>query len=315
MKVNSISTYRPSKANNTSNAMPQAYASPAFGSEKPSFPRQSISSMFRTLLLGGALFSTACSSGSNGAKPIMDAGIADAAVPAAIDTAPVAPTIDAVANCGAYPITNKAAVALLDELKDSGLVSQEVNELPCEKRYEIFDRGGRLIFDDVLVPVSPDSDNLTYKGTMSCTGTGDECMLMNAKPFTDRYTVQADGTFTRELQADGKTIFKTQMMPKNGLFELVTSGGAKVGDKGETMGYRKAVAGGVELCSSEICFPVIFEINGNPVVTRFKKGFNRLAGQLGEVQHDLRLGELSLPTGKGTIALIENLAEEGLKKI
>lgn len=291
MIVNSVNTFRPYRSNATTTNAVKSNSTPAFtANKKSSIPRQS---MFRSLntwvmslMLGTQLN---CSSGNNmtdaqAITPALDATPTPALVDATIPTG----AIDTGANCGSFT-NNEAAQMLLDELKDAGLVDKSAENLPCQRKYVLFDReNAQAIFNDNLVPISTNSDNVTYTGTISCIGNNIECKSLEGKPFNDSYAIAPNGNLNRELKVNGQTQLKTPMFPKNGLFELVTSGGAQVGDKGETLGYRRAATGGAELCSPEICMPVTFEINGIPVATKLKKAAVRFAevgkAKLGKVK-------------------------------
>lgn len=280
MIVNSVSLYKPytSKTNKTINALPQAHTSPAFtSSERPPIPRQSAFGGLRALTLG--LFMSATANCSSGTTPsAIDASPATPPI-ATIDSAATLTGLDTAANCG-NTNNNKIAIAILNELKDSGLVAPNEENLPCQRTYELPDRT-TLTFNDTLIPVSTDSKNVTYTGTMSCKNENGTVCDTNVRSAANIYTIGNDGIITNELQIDGKTLSKTPMTTQNGIFDMIKGGGENVGDKSESIGYRRAASGGAELCSSQKCMPVKLELDGRPIAALAKK-FTEALAQLGK---------------------------------
>lgn len=251
MKVNLISTYRPSKANNASNAMSQAYTSPAFtGSE---IPRKSMLGGLKTLLLGGALFSvSACSSGNNDAKLAIDAGIADTAIPAAIDTAAISAIDTAVpaaidtAAISAIDTNAERTVAdiLLDMYKAAGILPQSAKKLPKVMKY---DSPVNVSLMGGVSNTTKGSDILHFVETLDTSNNNPAKVVYNLivtdssgeeVPFKMIYRGNSDATLNKSLyynedgikeiiakypniyEVDDLKMYSCKMIQRNGLIDL-----------------------------------------------------------------------------------------------
>lgn len=307
MIVNSVNTFRPYRSNTTTTNAVKSNTTPAFmAKEKSSIPRQSmfrgLNTWLMSLILGTQLN---CSSGSNmpdaqALTPALDASAPIATIDSAVPTA----AIDTGANCGSFT-NNKAASLLLDELKDSGLVSKYTENLPCEMKYDIpLDAPTHL--SETLNPISTDTE-IVYSGSLQC----ESCTNFKPLPSTMTFAFNSDGTLTRTWLINGETI-SVKMIPGNHLFDFTGKGDLTAGFKR----IAPETAGMFRSDNLEVPIYTTKWINDNiPIATKLPKKMESLAERFGKVTHDLRTGEFRVPLGEGKVAVIADLAKDTLKRV
>lgn len=337
MIVNSVSLYKPytSKANKTTNALPQEHTSPAFtGSEKPSMPRKSVFGGLRTLLLGGTLLATTnCGSANNtpDALPALDASAPIATIDSAVPTA----AIDAMPNTG---IT--AADILLDMHKKAGILPQSATKLANVTEYDSPSSGlfGLGVAANPKEELSHVVETLSESDTNRVVCNGTITTKKEVIPYSVTYTVNPDNTLTKSMKLINPQnhieiiAYSCKMSQNNGFIELselyipsieTTDAGIRNIDAGTLMQDYKINM--QKSGSGEIGFKILKSGNvvnsgsytgwtNDGVLAMIPKKAEALAEQFGKVTHDLRTGELRVPIGRGKVAVIADLAKDTFRR-
>jgi len=344
MIVNSVNTYRAftNKANTTANALPQAYTSPAFtGNERPTVPRKSMFGSLKALVLGGALLAAPACGTENPTSNAKQKMTTDAAT--LINTMST-PEIDALKPTTAIDTApnNNITVAdiLRDDLKAAGILPTNATKLPNVMEYDSPSYISPLGYTNVardngyiyhFVEKIDTNNSDPSKVIFNCVET-----IKNADAastpynYITEYTSNLDGTLTKSIKftSDGNVLefYNCKMTQRNNYLVLDNFASTLFNTTGKTdASFNDTQFALKKIGSGEIGF---FEngdlttpidsyknwINDGVLATRLRKGTEALAERFGKVAHDLKTGELSVPIGKGKVAVIADLAKKAVKK-